>query len=438
MRRLCFLIVPTMLALCNPGVCASAQNARSSAERMLTLEEMFQMAEQNNSSMKAHATAVAEARQGIKVARTAILPSIDAKLSLSYNGDGTILDRDFGNSFKAEIPDFGNNFSLEVSQVIYSGGAISSKVKMSELRAQLSELAAENNRQGVRFLIIGRCLELCKIDNQLQVLESNIRQTELVLKNMRSRHEQGTALLNDITRYELQMQNLEYMRTQLSNARLIQNSQLAVALGMTDKSVKIKPHNLLTSKPHNLTTSQPHNLQIQMAEKMVSMSEQKKRQANSERMPKVALFAFNQLNGPVTIEIPAIDKNFNYWGVGVGVSYSLGNLYKTNKKVKAERLAVKHANEQLQVAKEQTALALEEANIKYAEAQSLYETKQKSVQLATENYKVVDYRYANGLALITDLLDASAQKLDAEMQAVNARINILFNYYKIKYVEGRL
>ena len=175
-----------------------------------------------------------------------------------------------------------------------------------------------------------------------------------------------------------------------------------------------------------------------MAEKMVSMSEQKKRQANSERMPKVALFAFNQLNGPVTIEIPAIDKNFNYWGVGVGVSYSLGNLYKTNKKVKAERLAVKHANEQLQVAKEQTALALEEANIKYAEAQSLYETKQKSVQLATENYKVVDYRYANGLALITDLLDASAQKLDAEMQAVNARINILFNYYKIKYVEGRL
>ncbi|MBR6606124.1 MAG: TolC family protein, partial [Prevotella sp.] len=55
-----------------------------------------------------------------------------------------------------------------------------------------------------------------------------------------------------------------------------------------------------------------------------------------------------------------------------------------------------------------------------------------------ENYKVVDYRYANGLALITDLLDASAQKLDAEMQAVNARINILFNYYKIKYVEGRL
>ena len=432
MRRLCFLIVPTMLALCNPGVCASAQNARSSAERMLTLVEMFQMAEQNNSSMKAHATAVAEARQGIKVARTAILPSIDAKLSLSYNGDGTILDRDFGNSFKAEIPDFGNNFSLEVSQVIYSGGAISSKVKMSELRAQLSELAAENNRQDVRFLIIGRCLELCKIDNQLQVLDSNIRQTELVLKNMRSRHEQGTALLNDITRYELQMQNLEYMRTQLSNARLIQNNQLAVALGMTDKSVKIKPQNLLTSQPHNLITSQPHNLQ------MVSMSEQKKRQANSERMPKVALFTFNQLNGPVTIEIPAIDKNFNYWGVGVGVSYSLGNLYKTNKKVKAERLAVKHANEQLQVAKEQTALALEEANIKYAEAQSLYETKQKSVQLATENYKVVDYRYANGLALITDLLDASAQKLDAEMQAVNARINILFNYYKIKYVEGRL
>ncbi|MBR2456990.1 MAG: TolC family protein, partial [Bacteroidaceae bacterium] len=78
------------------------------------------------------------------------------------------------------------------------------------------------------------------------------------------------------------------------------------------------------------------------------------------------------------------------------------------------------------------------AHIKYKEAYTLLETKRKSVELATQNYDVVNYRYVNDLALITDLLDASSQKLDAELQAVNARINILYHYYQLHYISGTL
>ena len=168
------------------------------------------------------------------------------------------------------------------------------------------------------------------------------------------------------------------------------------------------------------------------------MSEQRKRLSNSERLPKVALFAMNNLTGPVTIEIPALDKNFNYWAVGIGVKYSLGNLYKSNKKVKADKLGIKYAQEEARVAQEQIMLGVQAAYINYKDALTLLETKEKSVELATQNYEVVNYRYSNNLVLITELLDASAQKLDAELQAVNARINILYNYYKLHYISGTL
>ena len=72
------------------------------------------------------------------------------------------------------------------------------------------------------------------------------------------------------------------------------------------------------------------------------------------------------------------------------------------------------------------------------EAYALLDTKLKSVELADQNYKVIDYRYRNELALITDLLDASSQKLDTELQTVNARVNILYNYYKLRYISGTL
>ena len=438
MRRIHFLIVLCFTALCITNVCAQSVESRK-----LSIQEMFDLAEKNNSRIKAHTTAIQEAEAGIKVAKNAWLPAVDASLSLSYNGNSTIADRNFGNSFRAEIPDFGNNFALEVAQVIYSGGSIKNSVKLSELQAQLAALDADRNRQEVRFFIVGNYLELCKLDNQLEVFDAHIRQTEKVLNDMRIRHEQGTALHNDITRYELQLQNLSYARTQVENNRRILNDQLNVALGFPQNvSIRVDSIGIDDIQGKSLQNwkdeAEFSSIPVQIAEKTIRLNEHKKNISHAERLPKVALFAFDRLDGPITIEIPAINKNFNYWGVGIGISYNFGNLYKTNKKTKADKLSIQRANEQLQVTREETALAMQAAYIKYMEAYTLLDTKLKSVELADQNYKVIDYRYRNELALITDLLDASSQKLDTELQTVNARVNILYNYYKLRYISGTL
>ena len=61
-----------------------------------------------------------------------------------------------------------------------------------------------------------------------------------------------------------------------------------------------------------------------------------------------------------------------------------------------------------------------------------------TVQLATENRDMVFKQYMNGLALVIDLLDADDVKLSAEIQETNARINIIYNFYKLQYVTGTL
>lgn len=42
------------------------------------------------------------------------------------------------------------------------------------------------------------------------------------------------------------------------------------------------------------------------------------------------------------------------------------------------------------------------------------QTQQKSVELARQNFEVVNDRYINRLALVTDMIDASNMRLDAE------------------------
>ena len=43
-----------------------------------------------------------------------------------------------------------------------------------------------------------------------------------------------------------------------------------------------------------------------------------------------------------------------------------------------------------------------------------------------------------GIALITDMLDAANSRLDAEQQLVNARIDIIYNYYKLLFTSGKI
>ena len=63
------------------------------------------------------------------------------------------------------MPHFGNNFAIEASQVIYAGGAITSRIAIAKLQQQLAELDKEKNRQDIRFLLVGitwRCIN-CRI-----------------------------------------------------------------------------------------------------------------------------------------------------------------------------------------------------------------------------------------------------------------------------------
>lgn len=133
-----------------------------------------------------------------------------------------------------------------------------------------------------------------------------------------------------------------------------------------------------------------------------------------------------------------LDNNFNYWYVGVSLRYSLSSLFKNKHKVQQARLGVTHAEEQYRLAREQVNNAVQENYVNFLTAFTDLQTQQKNVELANENYRLVSHRYENELALLTDLLDAAHTKLNADLSLADARINVLYHYYKMKYVTHTL
>lgn len=128
----------------------------------------------------------------------------------------------------------------------------------------------------------------------------------------------------------------------------------------------------------------------------------------------------------------------NVWYVGVGVSYQLSSLFKSNKRLRQARLEMQEASERKTVTRELLDNQMQAAWVAYRQSYVELKTQQKNVELAQENYQVVNDRYLNQLALVTDMIDASNMRLDAELSEADARINIAYAYYKMKYIAGEL
>ena len=268
--------------------------------------------------------------------------------------------------------------------------------------------------------------------------------TDEVIANMRARREEGTVLKNDITRYELQKEQLNLQLTRVKDARRIANHQLVTTLHLSGNT-EICPDTLLLREQIQTLTeddwqdmAEANNIVLKQTQAAIRMNEQKVKQERAERLPHISIVAADHLDGPITIEVPVLDNNFNYWYIGVGVKYNLSSLFKNNRKLKQARLNVRQAQEQHQLAQEQVENAVQEGYVNFLTAFTDLRTQENSVRLADENNHVTDNRYKNEMALLTDMLDASNMKLTADLGLVDARITILYNYYKMKYITHTL
>lgn len=430
-----------LIVLCGAVLCSQYLCAQS---RTMGIEEMFRLADENSKSIQTYRTGKEVADENLKAAKAQRLTDISASLSGSYWGNGKLWNRDFSNATKIDMPHWGNNFALEAQQVVYAGGAISSGIKLAELEKQLAEMDWQKNRQDIRFLLVGHFLNLYKLNNQIEVLHKNLELTDQLIANMQARLEEGTALENDITRYELQRETLRLQLAKVEDACKIANHQLVITLHLPEGTVVQPDTTLNDSRIQTLSEANwqeltaQNNLNLQQAETGIKVNRQRVKMERSERLPKISLVAAEHLDGPITIEVPVLDNNFNYWYVGVGVKYNISSLFKNNRKLKAARLNVRKAQETYELAQEQTNHAVQESYVNFLTSFTDLRTQQKSVELADENYSVTSNRYQNDLALLTDMLDASNMKLSADMGLVNARINVIFNYYKMKYITHTL
>jgi len=447
----------------NPCFFQSAHAAPDSV--VVTLGAVYSLAEEESRQIKLSEQQLAAAKEGLQQAKNNLLPSVQVSLSGSYIGDAYLMSRGFSTGGQTEVilpglgpqqvdngrqpsPHWGNSFSVEATQVICAGGALVAGVKIADFIEQIAELDVAKSKQEVRFLLTGYYLDLVKTGNQLEVIDRHIELTERVLEQMRAREAVGVVLRNDLTRYELQLKQLQLARVRLQDVLSIVHHQLHTALHRPE-GVVLVPDTVSLQQEYAALESvaaeqlwqnraADSHIGIRQAEKAEAVSEQQVKATRAASIPSIAVVAKDELWGPYTTDLIPVNANVNAWFVGIGLQYDLGSLWHNHcaiRKAKTERQA---AQTRTEMAREGVNNAVHAGYVHFLTSFTEVDTQEKQVQLADENYGLVEKRYNNELALLTDLLDASSIKLQADMALVNARVNLLYNYYQLKYITHTL
>ena len=408
----------------------------------LSLPQLFERVSQEHLRLAADRLKENIAREQARTARTARLPEINIGLKGGYLGQPIVWQHGLSDATRPESPDWQQNYTFDFSQPIYQGGRIRYAIRQADLAQELATLQTEADCAEIKLTLLDQYLSLFSLYKQCRVLQRNIEESEQRLKNIRRMCEEGVITNNDVLRSEMQLTDnrLSLSETQ-NNIRLV-SQHLDILLGM-DEQLLLVPDTALLEQDCPIVSYEDYvdrayavEPSMRLLQKQTEMAQNQIRLTQAEQMPRLSLYASNTLARPITRTMA--DLYNNSWNVGLTFSYSLSSLYQNRHRMSEARQQVKLLQNTADQSRQQIRMAVQKALLKHREALDRVEAMKLSVCQAEENYRIMNNRYLNQLAILTDLLDADNLRLNAELQLTTARTRALYTYYELQRMIGNL
>ncbi len=430
--------IGTVLALFFWGNISKAQEIKT-----LTIEDAITLALANHPQLALSQKKIEIAKQNTTVSKLQKLPNIAASSSQFYLGNSVILDKGLANVATVHLPHYGSSYGIQASQLIFKGGLINKSLEIAELQEQLSQLDLEKDQQEVKFLVTSNYLDIYKIINQREVYLNNKLLAEQRLNNVKKFYQQGMITRNEVIRGELAIMNIAQGILVLDNNRKILNYNLNNALGLSPDlqimpTEDIQQEHALHDLKYFLEMAQENSPRQRYFERTIAIAEKNIEVINTDKMPTVAAFGGYSLNRPITSAQPVTDLYSGGFQVGVSLNYNIDNLYKTKERLQLGTLQKEQAQETYNLVLQNLKMEVNAAFTKHQNALENMALVREAKILAEENYKITEAKYLNQLAVQAEMTDAQNQKIQAELDLVNAQIDQLYQYYNLLKVTGTL
>ncbi|MCW3161568.1 TolC family protein [Chryseobacterium oryctis] len=416
-------------------------NINAQEKKTLTLDEAVQLGIENSKSLKIDAAKIEEATANLLEAKNRQLPEL--KISGSY----TYLP--IKPTMEIKLPGVSGAGGPEVHQVlygsanlsvpIYSGGRIKYGIESAKYLVEASKLTTENDKIAIAYNIAQAYNNLFKANQSIKVLEENLTASRKRDETFLKMENNGLIARNDRLKANLQTSNIELQLLEAKNNYNIANINMDLLLGIPETTEIEVDQNYIDEgddvKPVDfyVIEAKENRKDLKALTQQRKAAELGTKAAKAENLPSIAF-----TGGYVAADIPKFLTVYNAVNVGLGVSYNLSNLWKENSSLKQSQAREKQlaATDELLNDNIKLEVNREYQNTDYSRKRiAVFE---KSAEQANENYRITKNKYDNGLATMTELLDADAAQIAANVGVINAKADAALAYRKLLQTTGIL
>jgi outer membrane protein len=414
------------------------------ANSTLTLKHAFDLAIANSFQLKANRRNVQAAQQEKQIALLDRLPVLGSNLTYGYISNADVWDASLSHHQTALIPHHATTVSAEASETVFNGGEIKNRIRRTDLQVQLERLSLETDIEDIKLLVAAKYLDIYRLTSEQHVYENNIISTETRLRNVLSMQGQGMVTQNDVLRNRLILSDLHLSLRTITDDILILNKELNIVIGRPDSVVLVADSALLPTHLPDLplatylTLAHENNPGAKSSEVERLIAETNLKLVGGDRLPQLYLYGQSNFQRPFASTIPAIDIYTNVWQAGIGLHYNISSIYQTNKKLRLGKIQVSQSEEKDTLVQQYLDVAVRSGFIKFREANQDLLTLTADLAAAEENYRVVETKYFNQLALLTDMIDAVNTKIESELKVTTAKINVIYRYCQLLRAVGTL
>jgi outer membrane protein len=332
-----------------------------------------------------------------------------------------------------------NNYNSQasISESVFNGLRLKNGIQSQQYLLEAAKLDYEKDRSDIIFNIVSAFFNLYKVQMSKGIVERSLAQADERLKEIKNMEQQGLALHNDELRAELQRSNMELTEIDINSNLEIANYNFGVLTGLPEGTiVEIDSLDLFKTNDFKgfqeyIQSSLDKRSDLKAADLRKKAAEANLKVAKGNLFPTLNVGANYYYANPNQRYIPPVAEFHATWDVGVNLNWNLTSLYTTRHLSEEAQCEILQSTAVRDMLADGVHMEVNQDFISYKQSIKKTEVALRSTKQAEENYRTTQSRYANRVALLSDLLDAEVLLLQAKLNLAYSKADAEIAYHHL-------
>lgn len=438
----------TLLLITLLSLVRGKSNAQISSKDSLTLEQVWNIVDSNNSQLKLSGLMLSESIANVNIAGDDRLPSLAVSGSALHNTkfklypNGLFSSPDF-----FPVSKYGYGFGYSFNLNIYEGGKSRRNIRIREEENRRQQNEYDMQRNNVHYSAAIIFYDLYKFLHFRDFLSAEIAAQKKQLQIIENFYRNGTVIKSDVLRSNVKLSQLQLSLSDLDKQIQVASQRLNILMGHGNEDpVIIAYRDSTTPVEMNEQGNYMEYVEIALSKSPaykitlnnVNVANLNIRQIKSNLLPKVSMFSYYSYTYPQVSYYPYTNQLWSFGQTGLKVTYSLDNLYRNKHLLAKAKNATAQQKERVKMMQDELSADIREAYLQYQQAAEAVRTAQENIIQNTESVRVIRSSYLNQESLLTDLLDAENSLLESKFALTSAMINLRLSHVRLLAKTGIL